>query len=125
MNMVEDVPAMASAEAKPGFIASELVQVLKKIERNRRLQTDQLCKSLVDAMKEATSVAPVIQVGPKLPDFHKLSPVDDITLHLQLPETGHCCKEAKGRMAQTFGTISDRKSPKGAPLAQRDRKAGF
>ena len=61
---------------------SDLIRVIQELETNRRSETDKLCKSLVEAVTEAARKPPVVQLGPKLPDFHKLCPDDDITCYL-------------------------------------------
>ena len=77
-HMMEDIPP----EPKPAVGVLELLQVIKEMEVNRKAETDHLCKSLVSAVTEASKTPPIVNVGPKLPDFHKLGPEDDIVCWL-------------------------------------------
>ena len=61
--------------------ASMQTNILEKLEMIRKGETAALCESLLKAMADTKSVS-AIQVGPELPDFHKLASDDDITCYL-------------------------------------------
>ncbi|XP_038063012.1 uncharacterized protein LOC119733697 [Patiria miniata] len=78
-----DLPHMSEDTTQSsGLGTSELMKFIQEMEHSRQSQTEKLCKSLVDAVTESAKKPPVVQLGPKLPDFHKLSSDDDITCYL-------------------------------------------
>ena len=74
--MEEEPPVQKSVETL------DFLKIIQELEISRRQDTEKLCHTLAGAVSESVKTPPIVNVGPKLPDFHKLGADDDIACYL-------------------------------------------